>query len=210
MGTRNLTMVISNGETKVAQYGQWDGYPRGQGATALSFLRSCDLKKFKQKVDSLSFLSDSECQKLDDEGNWSEKYPWLTRDIGAEILTAIYEGKLRVRSGVADKKEISVSVSKLVNSEGFANDSLFCEWGYVIDLDRNTFEVYKGFNKKPLGKKQRFKFLEEPISRKVITEKQNKKLENPRDKYFPIRMVKSYSLDDLPDMGGFFADFKEE
>lgn len=25
MGTRNLTIVYSNGEYKVAQYGQWDG-----------------------------------------------------------------------------------------------------------------------------------------------------------------------------------------
>lgn len=30
MGTRNLTMLISDGETKVAQYGQWDGYPGEQ------------------------------------------------------------------------------------------------------------------------------------------------------------------------------------
>jgi len=29
MGTRNLTIVTSNGKTKVAQYGQWDGYPGG-------------------------------------------------------------------------------------------------------------------------------------------------------------------------------------
>ena len=36
MGTRNLTKVIDkNGVIKVAQYGQWDGYPAGQGVTAL-------------------------------------------------------------------------------------------------------------------------------------------------------------------------------
>jgi len=38
MGTRNLTMVISDGKTKIAQYGQWDGYPSGQGADILAFL----------------------------------------------------------------------------------------------------------------------------------------------------------------------------
>lgn len=31
MGTRNLTCVVLDGEFKVAQYGQWDGYPEGSG-----------------------------------------------------------------------------------------------------------------------------------------------------------------------------------
>jgi len=53
MGTRNLTMVISNGKTKVAQYGQWDGYPSGQGAAILNFFKKADLKVFKEKVDTL-------------------------------------------------------------------------------------------------------------------------------------------------------------
>lgn len=39
MGTRNLTAVYLDGQYKVAQYGQWDGYPEGQGITVLTFLR---------------------------------------------------------------------------------------------------------------------------------------------------------------------------
>ena len=38
MGTRNLTVVFMDGEYKVAQYGQWDGYPEGQGITCFNFL----------------------------------------------------------------------------------------------------------------------------------------------------------------------------
>ena len=49
MGTRNLTTVIKNSETKVAQYGQWDGYPGGQGLTALKFLLKTDLSEFSKK-----------------------------------------------------------------------------------------------------------------------------------------------------------------
>ena len=29
----------------------------------------------------------------------------------------------------------------------FPLDSLFCEWGYIVDFDRNVFEVYEGFQK---------------------------------------------------------------
>lgn len=39
MGTRNLTIVHSNGEYKVAQYGQWDGYPEGLGVQLLKYLK---------------------------------------------------------------------------------------------------------------------------------------------------------------------------
>lgn len=49
MGTRNLTAVYLDGQYKVAQYGQWDGYPEGQGITVLTFLRDkMDLELFKE------------------------------------------------------------------------------------------------------------------------------------------------------------------
>jgi hypothetical protein len=53
MGTRNLTMVISKGEYKIAQYGQWDGYPSGQGSVVLNFLMNLDvdLNKFRDTLD---------------------------------------------------------------------------------------------------------------------------------------------------------------
>jgi len=38
MGTRNLTCVIKGGDFKVAQYGQWDGYPSGSGKDILEWL----------------------------------------------------------------------------------------------------------------------------------------------------------------------------
>lgn len=40
MGTRNITFVRMNGETKVAQYCQWDGYPTGQGAIVMEIIRT--------------------------------------------------------------------------------------------------------------------------------------------------------------------------
>ena len=47
MGTRNLTMVINQkGEKKVAQYGQWDGYPSGVGVSVLNFLKNILLIDF--------------------------------------------------------------------------------------------------------------------------------------------------------------------
>lgn len=182
MGTRNLTIVVSNNKTKVAQYGQWDGYPSGQGMTALSFLRRADLKQFKKQVDKLEFFNKTEIEKIDKNESW-EKYPYLSRDLGAEILNVIHLGQYKTHGA---KSPIKVGIQKLINQEDFVKDSLFCEWAYVIDLDKNTFEVYKGFNKSPLNKNERF-YSKEPDS----------------GGYYPVELLKSYSLDDLPDNDEF-------
>ena len=197
MGTRNLTMVISNGETKIAQYGQWDGYPEGQGATALEFLLNSDMKVFKSKLERCRFIENSKRKqtemknflaKIGSSNGWMngdqaekyhKKYPFLTRDNGAKILDMVYDDD-------TDK------LIWLNNSEDFAADSLFCEWAYVIDLDKNTFEVYEGFNKTPLTKEDRFF---------------NLKGEND---YEPIKMIKSYDLNNLPkSVNEFVSDIKE-
>ena len=38
MGTRHLILVYYKGQYHIAQYGQWDGYPGGQGVTVLHFV----------------------------------------------------------------------------------------------------------------------------------------------------------------------------
>jgi hypothetical protein len=35
------------------------------------------------------------------------------------------------------------------DASDFPMDSLYCEWGYLIDVDTATFEVYTGFQKAP-------------------------------------------------------------
>lgn len=197
MGTRNLTMVISEGKTVIAQYGQWDGYPSGQGKTALEFLLGCDIKKFKEIVQRCRFIDTSKRKQKEMENflvkigckdgwmnteqseKYQKKYPFLTRDNGAKILELIYNDN-------SDK------LMWLYDSSDFASDSLFCEWGYVIDLDKETFEVYRGFNKSTLTPDERFYSLQEKNETK--------------DGYYPIKHVKTYKLSELPENSFIFVN----
>ena len=197
MGTRNLTMVISNGETKVAQYGQWDGYPSGNGLIVLEFLHSnlSNLDDFKKTLNKVFFTNGNKekeiknfCESIGAKDGWmtgdqsklyQEKYPYLTRDNGAKILEMIRDG---------EEDEIWIT-----DSTDFAGDSLFCEWAYLIDLDKNVLEVYEGFNQKPLTIEDRFFHL---------TDKESE--------YHPIKLVKSYQLNNLPLEDEFLNDFKQE
>jgi hypothetical protein len=171
MGTRHLIAVQLDGLYRIAQYGQWDGYPDGQGADILNFLEGLDRERFEAKLRAASFYTQTELESESDrfkrEGiNWQRDYPWLSRDAGADILSHV----LNQPAGI-----------KLKNSIDFAGDSLMCEWCYVIDLDANRLEVHKGFNKQPLEHHERF--ANSPLD---------------HDEYKQVRLVHWYALDDLP------------
>lgn len=177
MGTRNLTLVQQNGQYKVAQYGQFDGYPAGQGKTVLEFLRTWDRPAFERKVAAASFLSESELdeltQQIKTEGldnTWPEKWPELSRRTAAKILQIITHRPDGIR---------------LKNDLSFAGNSLICEWAYVIDLDAGKLEVLKGFNQTPLVEGDRF-----------FNVLNLEKSHNPE--YHAIRTVAVYDLESPP------------
>ena len=182
MGTRNLTCVYLDGKYGVAQYGQWDGYPAGQGMTVLEFLKNeMNRETFIEKVRACRFINKEEREKLwiecganpqkngvsmEESKIFEQKHPHLHRNTAAGVLKLIQDSE----NGLPLNDELA-----------FAGDSLFCEWCYVVDLDKNAFEVFKGWNKDPLQPDDRFCFL--PVD---------------GDEYKQVKLVASYSLDALP------------
>ena len=54
MGTRHLIAVHKDGKYPIAQYGQWDGYPTGQGVRVLAFCQ--DAGKLQRLEANLGLL----------------------------------------------------------------------------------------------------------------------------------------------------------
>ena len=200
MGTRHLTAVYLNHEYKVAQYGQWDGYPDGQGITCLHFLREeCDIARFRDAVKNCTFIANDKLNGLlkefgmedngdmsvDDYDRFKLAYPELHRDIGAKILKLVQDNP----EGLELRDRIE-----------FAADSLMCEWAWVVDLDEGTFEAYKGYNYTPLTENDRFFFLAE--------------YEDERDfgggMAHGVKLVAKWSLDKLPTDEEFLATFRDD
>ena len=143
MGTRNLTCVYVDGEYRVAQYCQWDGYPSGQGKTVYNFLKKRSPNKLAKQVrKNTRLITDDEIDEMnksvgatngwitmDQSDELKRRYPNMHRDTGAGILEMIYNSK----TPVAVRNDIE-----------FVENGLSCEWVYVIDLDDNTLEVYTG------------------------------------------------------------------
>lgn len=151
MGTRHLTAVVVDGEYKIAQYGQWDGYPSGQGATILTFLQTSVLDVFREKCRRLSFKDEAtigaawrECGATDLDwismevaDQMDKKYPEASRNTGAKVLGVVLRSQEPEKLLVKDMLE-------------FAQNGLLCEWAYVLDLDGEMLEVYSGFHKEPV------------------------------------------------------------
>jgi hypothetical protein len=190
MGTRNLTCVQLGGEIRVAQYAQWDGYPSGQGQTIADFLRDpkTNLDLFKQQVAKCYFLTREQLEAVykpySDNGMMNmeqvdrfkaSEWGYLSRDTGADILAVI-------RDNPADKLGLK-------NSIDFAKDGLFCEWAYVVNLDTNELEIYKGFKESPPTTQERFCGPDSKPAEKDSS-------------YYPVQLWKQLKFSELPrDMG---------
>ena len=140
MGTRNLTVVKDNkGTTKVALYGQWDGYPEYSGLQALEFLRNKEWQALLQsKLDLVEFVSEEESEALwetfehddNDPTKAQTAMPGLTRDTGITILSLVATASNPI---------------KMIDNSEFANDTLFCEGIYEVDFSTNKFiSTYHG------------------------------------------------------------------
>lgn len=108
----------------------------------------------------------------------NKEYPYASRDMGGKILQYVYD---------------LTNPIKLFNKYDFAADSLFCEYAYVVDLDKNKFEVYQGFNHEPLTPKDRFYSLTD--EKEIQKDSMHRE---SREKYYPVKLLVSMNLKKLP------------
>lgn len=143
MGNRHLILVYYKGGYQIAQYGQWDGQPEYQGTRVLAFLKGTrNIDKLKAAIDTGMIYTPAEFQMKqwykemenlprvlhDDHRSASQRVcPSISRETGADILNL-----------VANATEF-IPIVKFVS---FALDMFYCEWIYVVDLDKSTFEVF--------------------------------------------------------------------
>jgi hypothetical protein len=140
MGTRNLTVVKNlEGTTKIAQYGQWDGYPQHSGIIALEFLRDkVNKDNLLVELQNVEFIDEEEANAIyegfdhddNDPTKYLNAYPGLHRDTGIDILKVVAN---------------TMNTIKTIDNSEFAKDTLFCEGIYEVDFSTNKFiSTYDG------------------------------------------------------------------
>lgn len=172
MGTRGAITFVSNGVEK-ATYNHWDSYPSGLGADVLNWLRSndWDLSTVRTQVDAL-LMVDDQAEPTAEERERFAQYANSNVSTGKDWYALLRETQ--------GNPAAILEAGAAGDASGFPLDSLFCEWAYVVDLDREVFEVYEGFQKSGPSK-GRWSSVTSPDS----------------GGYWPVSLVKSWPIAEL-------------
>lgn len=175
MSTRGFITFVIDGTEKTA-YNHFDSYPDGLGLNVLKWLRSGPVDP--EAVRALrvasrdSRPSDEDIERLR-KWSWDRHQHGGTQDLrdGQEWYDLLHE--------TMGEPALMLEAGVIEDAHGFPQESLFAEWGYVIDLDAGRYEVYEGFQR---SRHHKGRFADRA----------------PVDGYYPVALVASWPLSDLP------------
>ena len=184
MSTRGAVGFRLNGVDKIT-YNHSDSYPSGLGQDVLDFLsgyfKKGTISGLKKKVNKIELID----AKVEPTLEQQERYKkYADTGVSSGKLSEWYVLLRNLQGSLKDFLDAGV----MNDGSKFLSDSLFCEWAYIVNLDDETLEVYKGFNEKPNGKGRYAK---------------NAVLPPPTEtgyqyKYYPVTLKKTYPLSKLP------------
>jgi hypothetical protein len=139
MSTRGYFGIHSHGAYKLSQRLFSDAYPAHVAPYLIDFVRGYPYTKalIEKNLKQIKMVDTYD----EYEAVQGTKMPW-------DLESILYL--------IADSDPKSPEAIWAVNDLAFAGNGLFCEWGYVIDIDHELVEFYRGYNKCPLTEEDRF------------------------------------------------------
>lgn len=144
MGTRGAYGIRKGGVDKIT-YNHFDSYPACLGNDVLAVVKGKTIDELSAMFDGVTLVDEST---RPTEETFLEYVEQGSVDLGVSNQSADdwycvlrdFQGNLSVWGN--EQRHV-------IDSASFLADSLFCEWAYIVNLDDQTLEVYKGFNKNP-------------------------------------------------------------
>lgn len=131
-------------------YNNSDSYPSGLGASVLSFIKRNTIAQLRSIALNQRMVNEDDDVPEADRKKYAA-FCNLDVGVGSHKSPSWYQ-QLRRAQGDFEAYENGLDV--MIDGAGFLRDGLFCEWAYIINLDEEALEIYKGFNKnlKALGR----------------------------------------------------------
>lgn len=162
MGTRNLSICQQGNKLKIKQYGQWDGYPSGQGITILKFCQNkSNLEKLKIMLSKITMDWEDQKDYINEYDKLCPNYSneldlrtkemkyhfqhFCSRDVGGEIFNNIincdanklpkcFKGKIYLQEYERESEYSQYHKGDYLD--------MWIEYAYVINFDMNTLDCY--------------------------------------------------------------------
>jgi hypothetical protein len=204
MGTRGFITFVADGVEKTS-YARFDSYPQSVGKAVLEFLHDTltptddDTEdaspesvhevlraELTNAVRGLRLVSENDVVTSEDVERLA---PWTNLNEYAKPKPGELPRWCQLtRRSQGDPAQI-IACGYVLDDAEFPRDSLFAEWGYVIDMDEGDLEVYVGSQTRPhnVG---RF------AARGSL--KDTPGYEHRTTEYFPCRRIAAWPLDELP------------
>jgi hypothetical protein len=184
MGTRGFVGVVVDGEVKIG-YNHFDSYPEELGKNTYRAVQRWqdggggEIEHRLGQARALKVVNTSTpptAEQRDDLAKFADL------NVGDRSLTDWY---CLLRNTQGDIDAI-LDCGYVEDAADFPLDSLFCEWGYLVDFDKRRFEVYEGFRKEPTTEGRW-------AGREPLRE------ENPvGTTYYPVQRIADWDLGRLP------------
>ena len=213
MGTRGAFGVIIGEKEKIA-YNHFDSYPDGKGIDTLRWLRQSIADGELENLRKLA--EDARVVREDDKPTAKDK-----KKLAAYTNLNVYgngqgddDWYVLMRDLQGDLGEM-LKVGYILDMHEFPLHSLFCEWVYLVDLDRNMFEVYKGFQREvPLAGRwagrptldEAERWHEEHLER--AKKEGREPWEDPIPQFKAVELAATWPLNNLPSDEHFLGYFK--
>lgn len=186
MSTRGALGFRLNGQDFIS-YNHSDSYPSYLGQHTVDFLRARLAEPggedhLRSQVSSLRLVEENSVPSPED----IERFlPHANLRVSSGQPTEWY---VLLRETQGDPEKI-LDAGVMIEGAAFLEDSLFCEWAYIINLDTREVEVYEGFQRAPHANGRYAQLgASKPWTPSYPGQNQ----------YFPVALVATFSFDSLP------------
>ena len=143
MGTHGAFGFRVNDKDSIT-YNHWDSYPSGLGNKIANFLSEfSDVEAIKEIAENL-VLVDADSKPTEDQKAEAKELGLYNDGVSTGSDDEWY---CLLRNSQGDISVYAKGLKYMIDNHGFLEDSLFCEWAYIMNLDTGRLEIYCGFNK---------------------------------------------------------------
>lgn len=140
MGTRGALGFRKDGVEKIT-YNHFDSYPTYLGGHVLEFVSNMtveDMAKIFDKIEMVEMDGKPTPEQIE------ECKQYANIHVSKQTVEEWY---CLLREAQGDLNAYKNDLRYMIDAHDFLDDDLFCEWGYVIDLDKAIVEIYKNGRK---------------------------------------------------------------